>query len=304
MSRYRMKDPLDVLIKDNVAYTSLQLCVQKVLKKMKLSFSQFSKMLFDALPDKLISETKKKQLRNSITNSIFTKRHLSLDKFKFIMNEVLNVEIPEKLEFDQLEKIGRGGKDLRKENFGLLTPVECLGAIRDKVGNNIWRCQCKCGNEIEVPSNNLQSGHTTSCGCHALACRTKHGMCGTPTYTSWDSMIQRCSNPKNINYVRYGGRGIKVCDRWRDSFDNFYEDMGTRPEGLTIDRISNDGDYEPDNCRWATRHEQDYNRSDTLRFDDGTPVGVWAAEYGLTYKNVIYHHANGRSKDEILAMYQ
>ncbi len=86
--------------------------------------------------------------------------------------------------------------------------------------------------------------------------QAKHGMYGTPTYNSWQSMIQRCINPKTTGYAKYGGRGIKVCDRWRYSFSNFYADMGERPEGKTIHRIELDGDYEPGNCKWATAHEQ------------------------------------------------
>ncbi len=300
MSRYKQIDKLSVLNKPDIKYSVLQLCVQEVIKKKQLTFEIFSRMVFDALTTLGLTTNCFKSRRNSITNSIFTKKPLSYDGFEFIMNNILNEPIPDDDEIAFIKKLGKGGKDLRKEKFGRLTPIECLGVIRDKVHNNVWRCLCECGNEIEVQSNNLQSGHTTSCGCHALACRTIHGMCGTTTYCSWDGMIQRCTNPKNMNYVRYGGRGIKVCDRWLNSFEDFYADMGDRPDGLTIDRINNDGDYEPGNCRWATPSEQNYNRRNTLTFDDGIPVGLWAAEQGLTYKNVIYHHANGRGRGEIL----
>jgi AP2 domain len=92
--------------------------------------------------------------------------------------------------------------------------------------------------------------------------KSLHGMYGTPTYNSWQNMIQRCTNPKATGYKRWGGKGIKVCDRWRYSFENFYADMGERPEGKTIHRIELDGDYEPGNCKWATTQEQ--NRQQRL----------------------------------------
>ena len=87
----------------------------------------------------------------------------------------------------------------------------------------------------------------------------KHGMTGTPTYHSWCGMIQRCENPNNSRYKDWGGRGIKICERWHD-FRNFFVDMGVKSSGLTLDRINNDGNYEPDNCKWATRKKQNNNK--------------------------------------------
>jgi hypothetical protein len=140
-----------------------------------------------------------------------------------------------------------------------------------KSGKPHWKCRCDCGSVHFVDGRDLRRGHSRSCGC--LRAETaprnnppKHGHTrrqgrdrSTPEYLSWKSMIQRCFNPKATGYDRYGACGISVCDRWR-LFENFLADMGERPAGHSLDRIDNDGDYEPGNVRWATREQQANNK--------------------------------------------
>ncbi len=128
-----------------------------------------------------------------------------------------------------------------------------------------WLCRCDCGTETVVRGSYLKCGHTKSCGCLVMT----HGSHRTPAYRSWQSMTQRCTNPKDPSWGRYGGRGITVCERW-NMFANFLADMGPRPPGTTLDRINNDGNYGPLNCRWALPHQQYQSSSMT----DVNDVGV------------------------------
>lgn len=141
--------------------------------------------------------------------------------------------------------------------FCRLVALEPVGKQGRKT---VWRCICDCGNRKDVPIDALNSGRIKSCGCLRKELNTTHGMTGTPTHKAWMSMTQRCQNQNDPHYPDYGGRGIKVCERWA-IFENFLSDMGEKPSPeLSIDRINNNGHYEPENCRWATTSVQNSNR--------------------------------------------
>lgn len=148
-------------------------------------------------------------------------------------------------------------KDRTDHKYGQLTAIRHTGSNNN--GEAIWLCLCECGKETEASGSDLASGNTQSCGCLKIKTLFRHGLSESKEYRVWKSMKTRCKNKKSTGYHNYGGRGISVCDRW-EKFENFYADMGPKPEGLTIDRRDNDGNYEPGNCRWATWTQQARNR--------------------------------------------
>lgn len=136
----------------------------------------------------------------------------------------------------------------------------------DKFGNKQWHCICDCGNEKVIIGTNLRKGLTKSCGClHKEIAREEgkktatHGRALTPAYRTWVAMVRRCTKPTDQAFWRYGGKGVTVCDRWLNNFENFYADMGDRAEGMTLDRINPFRGYSPDNCRWADSKTQANN---------------------------------------------
>ncbi len=161
--------------------------------------------------------------------------------------------------------------DLVGQRFGRWLVISHQGK---RYAEQFWLCRCDCGVERIVIGGTLKKGTSKSCGCLSIEKLTKHGMEGTRIYNTWAQMLSRCNNPKSTSYPRYGAKGIKVCDRWKD-FSNFYADMGDIQEGKTLDRIDGTKGYEPSNCRWATYKEQSRNKSTSKLFPwDGRMITI------------------------------
>ena len=163
----------------------------------------------------------------------------------------------------------------------------------DKYRNDYWVCECECGEFKTVQGGHLRNGSSKSCGClqKELAAKKKfiHGLSYHPLKPIYYTVLSRCHNPNNKEYNNYGGRGIKVCKRWRNSIKNFIEDMGERPDSQSIERIDNDGDYSPDNCKWATQSEQCRNNRNTrlITYKGKTQcLKDWSKELGIKYSTL------------------
>lgn len=203
--------------------------------------------------------------------------------------------------------------DLSGQKFGMLV-VQGLVPERSTQGHVLWMCICDCGTIKNIMGSNLKRGLSQSCGCQVtVALRARKGEKRTHGYSNswvqrvWYGMINRCYDPTNNAYARYGGRGIRVCERWKNSIEAFHEDMGDRPSPKhQIDRWpNNDGDYEPENCRWATPKEQANNRSSSrvIEFRGETRTLMqWAESIGIDHASLIGRLNRGWPLEEALTM--
>ena len=182
-------------------------------------------------------------------------------------------------------------KDLTGKKFGRLTVIKRVE--NDKSNRSQWLCKCECGKEAIVKSHYLTSGQKKSCGCLQSeinsSVHTKHGHRNSRLYRIWQGMITRCFNQNHSHYKDYGGRGIIVCDEWKKDFQCFYDWAVANgySDDLTIDRIDNDGNYEPSNCRWATRKEQTRNRSITKKISIAEIAEIDGISYQAAYSKYV-----------------
>jgi hypothetical protein len=178
---------------------------------------------------------------------------------------------------------------------------------------NQWLCKCNCGKEVVVTTAHLKSGHTKSCGCYAKevsiqnGLKKKHGLIKIRIYRIWSAIKTRCFNPKDEHFKDYGNRGITVCEEWQNSFQAFYDYVSQLPhfneKGYSLDRINNDGNYEPNNVRWATATQQNYNQRRTVRVAFNGEIHTlkeWYEITGIPLYTLKYRYYSGKNPNEIL----
>lgn len=202
--------------------------------------------------------------------------------------------------------------DLSGKVFGRLTVVEKSG-LRDSNGHFVYRCTCICGGVANISGKSLKNGGTKSCGCLQVESRrnasSTHGHYRnrkpTKIRSAWSSMKDRCLNRKHKDYKNYGGRGIDVCERWKNSFEAFLADVGDPPsQDHTIERICTNGNYEPGNVKWATRLEQRHNRRDKVHThtygDEEKTAREWSEYFGIKRKTLERKLREGKQMKEIV----
>lgn len=188
-------------------------------------------------------------------------------------------------------------RDLTGQRFGKLIVIERAENYIQPNGQKKtkWKCICDCGNEIVTVGHNLTRGVCTSCGCvrkeKVIKMNKTHGKSNHILYSKWEHIKDRCLNPNDKGYKNYGGRGIKICDEWIDSFETFYNwsMQNGYKEGLTIDRIDVNGNYEPSNCRWVTMKEQSNNKRNNIYIEYNGEIKTlkqWCDELNMNYKKI------------------
>lgn len=195
----------------------------------------------------------------------------------------------------------------------ILGRLKVLGPTKSEKKQNksrlFWLCRCECGTEVWALSSQLIKGSQRSCGClrteNVRTMHLTHGLTGTGEYESWAGMVRRCTNSESVDFPHYGGRGITICDRWKNDVHAFIADMGKRPKAKSIGRIDNDGNYTPENCRWETATEQLRNTTRThwITFKGETlSLAEWAERLGLSYVCLFHRIERGWELERALTL--